>query len=51
MCSGELASSSCSRNGRVLEWSYDSMRVITLSNRSDASMILMVDGIDLMMAA
>ena len=41
-----IASSSCSREGDALEWSYDSMRVITLSDRSDASMILVVDGID-----
>ena len=46
VCSEEKATSSCSRDGRVLEWAYDSMRVITLSDRSDASMILMVDGIN-----
>ena len=46
MCSGNTATSSCSRDDSALEWSYDSMRVITLSDRSDASMILMVDGID-----
>ena len=46
MCSGETATSSCSRDGRALEWAYDSMRIVTLDYRSDASMILMVDGID-----
>ena len=46
MCSGEIASSSCSRDGLALEWAYDSMRIVTLNDQSDASMILMVDGID-----
>ena len=46
MCSGGTATSSCSRDDRALEWSYDGMRVITLSDQSDASMILMVDGND-----
>ena len=46
MCSGETATSSCSRDGRALEWAYDSMRIVTLNDQSDASMILMVDGID-----
>ena len=45
MCSGEIASSSCSRDDRALEWAYDSMRIVTLTGRSDASMIFMVDGI------
>ena len=45
VCSWETATSSCSQVGRGLEWSIDSMRVITLSDQSDASMILMVDGI------
>ena len=45
MCSGEIASSSCSRDDRALEWVYDSMRIVTLTNRSDASMTFMVDGI------
>ena len=46
VCSGETATSSCSRDGRALEWSYDGMRVITLSGRSDASMNILVDGIN-----
>ena len=46
VCSGEIASSSCSKDGLALEWSYDSMRIVTLDDLSDASMILMVDGID-----
>ena len=46
MCSGYTATSSCSRDSDVLEWSYENMRVIGLRMESDASMILMVDGID-----
>ena len=45
VCSGDTATSSCSRDGDVLQWSYGSMRVIALTDRSDASMIMMVDGI------
>ena len=45
VCSRDMATSSCSRDGDVLQWSYDTMRVIALTDRSDASMILMVDGI------
>ena len=46
VCSEDTASSRCSREGDALEWTYDRMRVITLSDPSDASMIFMVDGID-----
>ena len=46
VCSGNTATSSCSRDDDVLQWAYDSMRVITLSDPSDGSMILMVDGIN-----
>ena len=46
MCSGNTVTSSCSRDDDALEWSYDSMQVITLSDQSNASMIYMVDGID-----
>ena len=46
VCSGDTVTSSCSRDSDVLIWNYDSMRVIGLSDRSDASMLLMVDGID-----
>ena len=45
MCSGVTATSSCSRDGNLLEWAYDSMRIVTLTDRSDASMIFMVDGV------
>ena len=43
MCSGETATSSCSRVDRVLEWSIGSIAL--LREQSDASMILLVDGI------
>ena len=46
MCSGATATSSCSRDGNLLEWVFDRMRIVTLSDRSDASMIFMVDGIN-----
>ena len=46
VCSEDTASSSCSRDGRALEWAYDSMRIVTLDDLSDASMTFMVDGID-----
>ena len=46
VCSGNTATSSCSRDGSAVEWSYDRMLVIILSDPSDASRILMVDGID-----
>ena len=46
VCSGNTATSSCSRDDSALEWSYDSMCVIAVSDRSDASTILMVDGIN-----
>ena len=45
VCSGATAAFSCSREGDSLEWAYDSMRIVTLTDRSDASMIFMVDGI------
>ena len=45
VCSGDTATSSCSRDGDVLQWSYSTMRVIALTDRSDASMIMMIDGI------
>ena len=45
VCSEDTASSSCSREGRALEWAYDRMRIVTLNARSDASMIFLVDGI------
>ena len=46
VCSEDIASSCCSKDGNELEWSYDSMRIVTLNDQSDASMIFMVDGID-----
>ena len=47
MCSGETATSSCSRVGRALEWSIDMKRVVVFNNRSvESMMILMVDGIN-----
>ena len=46
VCSGETATYSCSRDDRVLEWSIGVIRIALLEEQSDASMILMVDGID-----
>ena len=45
VCCGATATSTCSREGDSLEWAYDSMRIVTLTDRSDASMIFVVDGI------
>ena len=45
VCSGDMATSSCSRVGDLLEWSYDRMRIVILSDRSGASTIVLVDGI------
>ena len=46
MCSGETATSSCSIDDSLLEWAIGMMRIALLREQSDASMILMVDGID-----
>ena len=46
VCSGETATSSCSRDAYVLEWAIGMMRIVLLEEQSDASMIVMVDGID-----
>ena len=46
MCSGETATSSCSIDDSLLEWSIGMMRIALLREQSDASMMLMVDGIN-----
>ena len=45
VCSGDSVTFVCSREGDVLEWSYDSKRIITLSERSEASMMVILEGI------
>ena len=45
VCSGETATYSCSRDDSLLEWSIGVIRIALLEEQSDASMILMVDGI------
>ena len=46
MCSGKTATSSCSRDANVLEWSIGMTRIVLLREQNDANMILMVDGIN-----
>ena len=41
-----MATFSCSREGNLLEWVFDGMHIETLEDRSNASMIFVVDGIN-----
>ena len=45
VCSGDSTISYCSRDGDVLQWSYDRMRIVALSDRRDTSGIILVGGI------
>ena len=46
VCSGETATSCCSRDDNVLEWSIGVKRIVLLREESNASIIMMVDGIN-----
>ena len=46
VCSGDRATSFCSRDGDVMEWSLGMMRITLLRERSNASSNVLVDGIN-----